>query len=171
RPVPLPGLRRARRAAHRRGRPRGAARRDADAAGDVPRVRRGDGVGRLPRALPLPVLRRLAARGSRASTRRREVFNRPAPWSVAPVHPDVLAPSDTFARRHIAPTEADLAEMLAALGYKSLDELVWATVPSAIRIAEPLRLGDRLPLGEHELIDELRNIAADNQVLRSFIGQ
>jgi glycine dehydrogenase len=87
------------------------------------------------------------------------------------VHPDVLAPSDTFARRHIAPSEADLAEMLAALGYDSLEALAQATVPAAIRLREPLRLGDRLPLGEHELIEELRNIAADNQVLRSFIGQ
>ncbi len=87
------------------------------------------------------------------------------------MHPDVLAPSDTFARRHISPTDAEIAEMLAALGYASLEALAAATVPSAIRLAEPLRLGDRLPLGEHELIEELRNIAADNQVLRSFIGQ
>ncbi|HSK01616.1 MAG TPA: glycine dehydrogenase (aminomethyl-transferring), partial [Kofleriaceae bacterium] len=84
---------------------------------------------------------------------------------------DVLAPSDTFARRHISPTDAEVAEMLAALGHASLEELAGATVPSAIRLAQPLRLGDRLPLGEHELIEELRNIAADNQVLRSFIGQ
>ncbi|HWO18171.1 MAG TPA: aminomethyl-transferring glycine dehydrogenase [Kofleriaceae bacterium] len=87
------------------------------------------------------------------------------------MHPDVLAPSDTFARRHIAPSEGDIAEMLAALGHESLEALAQATVPAAIRLREPLRLGDRLPLGEHELIEELRNIAADNQVLRSFIGQ
>jgi glycine dehydrogenase len=87
------------------------------------------------------------------------------------VHPDVLAPSDTFARRHISPTDAEIAEMLAALGHGSLEELAQATVPAAIRLSHPLRLGDRLPLGEHELIEELRNIAADNQVLRSFIGQ
>ena len=61
--------------------------------------------------------------------------------------------------------------MLAAIGHASLDELARATVPAAIRLGQPLRLGDRLPLGEHELIEELRNIAADNQVLRSFIGQ
>ena len=87
------------------------------------------------------------------------------------MQPDLLAPSDTFARRHIAPAEADIAEMLTALGYTSLAELADATVPSAIRLQRPLQLGDRLPLGEHELIEELRNIAADNQVLRSFIGQ
>jgi glycine dehydrogenase len=87
------------------------------------------------------------------------------------VQPDILAPSDTFARRHISPNEAEIAEMLAALGYRSLDELATAVVPSAIRLARPLALGERLPLGEHELLEEMKNLAADNVVLRSFIGQ
>jgi glycine dehydrogenase len=87
------------------------------------------------------------------------------------VQPDVLAPSDTFARRHIAPTDAEIAAMLAELGYRSLAELADATVPPTIRLAKPLALGERLPLGEHELIEELKNLAADNAVLRSFIGQ
>jgi glycine dehydrogenase len=87
------------------------------------------------------------------------------------VQPDLLAPSDTFARRHIAPSDTEIAEMLAALGYQSLEELATAVIPSAIRIAKPLSLGDRLPLGEHEMIEELKNLASDNHVLRSFIGQ
>ncbi|MEO7730090.1 MAG: aminomethyl-transferring glycine dehydrogenase [Kofleriaceae bacterium] len=84
---------------------------------------------------------------------------------------DILAPSDTFARRHISPNEGEIAQMLAALGYQSLDELATAVVPAAIRLARPLALGDRLPLGEHEMLEEMKNIAADNLVLRSFIGQ
>ncbi|HEY0195586.1 MAG TPA: glycine dehydrogenase (aminomethyl-transferring), partial [Kofleriaceae bacterium] len=84
---------------------------------------------------------------------------------------DLLAPSDTFARRHISATEAELDEMLAALGYRSLDELAEAVVPGQIRLARPLALGDRLPFGEHELLEEMKNLAADNIVLRSFIGQ
>jgi len=87
------------------------------------------------------------------------------------VQPELLAPSDTFARRHIAPQDAEIAEMLAALGYNSLAELADATVPAGIRLAQPLTLGERLPLAEHELLEELKNLAADNQVLRSFIGQ
>src|SRR5690606_23622567 len=59
--------------------------------------------------------------------------------------------------------------MLALLGYKSLDELADATVPPGIRLKKPLAPGE--PLGEHELIEELKNLAADNHVLRSFIGQ
>ena len=85
------------------------------------------------------------------------------------MQPELLAPSDTFAHRHIAPSEPEIAEMLAALGYQSLAELADAVVPGAIRIAKPLALGE--PLGEHELIEELKNLAADNHVLRSFIGQ
>ncbi len=59
--------------------------------------------------------------------------------------------------------------MLTTLGYRSLDELSDATVPAQIRLAQPLQLAE--PLGEHELIEELKNLASDNHVLRSFIGQ
>ncbi|HTL39179.1 MAG TPA: aminomethyl-transferring glycine dehydrogenase [Kofleriaceae bacterium] len=85
------------------------------------------------------------------------------------MQPDVLAPSDTFARRHIGPQKNETAEMLAALGYKSLDELADATVPQKIRLKAPLRLGP--PLGEHELVEAMKNLASDNHVMRSFIGQ
>jgi glycine dehydrogenase len=81
----------------------------------------------------------------------------------------LLAPSDTFARRHISPSEGEIAEMLQALGLTSLDQLADATVPASIRLKKRLELGE--PLGEHELIEELKNLAADNQVMRSFIGQ
>jgi glycine dehydrogenase len=85
------------------------------------------------------------------------------------VKPELLAPSDTFARRHIAPGTTEVNEMLAALGYASLDALADATVPAGIRLKQPLQLSE--PLGEHELIEELKNLAADNTVMRSFIGQ
>ena len=49
-----------------------------------------------------------------------------------------------------------------------LDELADATVPEAIRLRRPLDLGE--PLGEHDLLEELKTLADDNQVLRSFIG-
>ncbi len=83
--------------------------------------------------------------------------------------PPYLRPSDVFAPRHLGPRDADQTAMLAALGLGSLDELAAATVPADIRLGRPLDLGP--PLGEHELLEELRTLAADNQVLRSFIGQ
>ena len=59
--------------------------------------------------------------------------------------------------------------MLAALGVTSLEELADQTVPADIRLGRPLELGPALT--EHALIEELRTLAGDNQVLRSFIGQ
>ena len=84
--------------------------------------------------------------------------------------PAFLSPSDDFAPRHLGPSRDEQRAMLAALGYQSLDELTDATVPPNIRLRAPLALGDRLPLGEHALLEALGNLAADNQVLRSFIG-
>src|SRR5262245_7527290 len=59
--------------------------------------------------------------------------------------------------------------MLAALGHQSLDELVRATIPASIRLGRALDLGPAL--GGHRLIEELRTLAGDNQVMHSFIGQ
>ena len=81
---------------------------------------------------------------------------------------DLLRPLDTFARRHIGPDAAEVAEMLDVLGIDSLDALIDATVPEAIRLDQPLNLpGAR---GEAEVLAELSNLAGDNEVYRSFIG-
>lgn len=86
----------------------------------------------------------------------------------------VLNPSDTFVHRHIGPSPAEIDEMLSTLGYRTLDELTDATVPASIRLDKPLRLsgaaGSATPRGEFELLQELRAIASQNQVFRSFIG-
>jgi glycine dehydrogenase len=79
-----------------------------------------------------------------------------------------LAPCDTFPRRHIGPDEVEVAQMLETLGLASLEALVDATVPSAIRLRRPLRLP--AARGEHELIGGLREMASRNEVFRSFIG-
>ena len=82
---------------------------------------------------------------------------------------DVLARSDSFARRHIGPRTSEVREMLAALGLESLDDLIGQTVPASIRRHEPLGIPD--PKGEHELLAELRAMVDANQVFRSYIGQ
>ncbi|MER6793535.1 hypothetical protein, partial [Amycolatopsis mediterranei] len=48
--------------------------------------------------------------------------------------------STQFDARHIGPSEAERAKMLAECGYGSLDALVGAAVPSAIRATRDLRL-------------------------------
>ncbi len=59
--------------------------------------------------------------------------------------------------------------MLDVVGCDSLDELVEKTVPAAIRLPTPLKLGQAR--GEHELLAELKQIAGKNKVYRSLIGQ
>ncbi|MEW6197199.1 MAG: aminomethyl-transferring glycine dehydrogenase [Planctomycetota bacterium] len=80
----------------------------------------------------------------------------------------LLEPSDTFVHRHLGPSDDDIRQMLAALGYDSLDALIDATVPPTIRLARPLDLGP--PRSEHATLAELRGIAEKNQVVRSLIG-
>jgi len=58
--------------------------------------------------------------------------------------------------------------MLETLGLGSLDELIDATVPAAIRLRRPLLLGPER--SEYELLSELRKLAGKNKVFRSFIG-
>jgi glycine dehydrogenase len=79
-----------------------------------------------------------------------------------------LTHTDTFVRRHIGPDAGEVAEMLRALGYGSLDELIDATVPASIRMDRPLNLGPER--SEYELLSDLRKLAAKNKVFRSFLG-
>ncbi len=98
------------------------------------------------------------------------------PFSSEPsaAHPlktaeDPFAPLDTFARRHIGPKPEEVAGMLELLGYKSLETLVDAVVPPAIRLNRALDLP--APAGERAAMDELREIMGQNKLFRSFIGQ
>ena len=81
---------------------------------------------------------------------------------------DEFGPSDTFVRRHIGPTAADVAAMLAAVGADSLDDLMAESLPAAIRMQGPLALGEGI--SEYELMGRLRELASQNRIHRSFIG-
>src|ERR1019366_2522057 len=74
----------------------------------------------------------------------------------------------TFADRHIGPSDEDTKEMLAAIGVKSLDELIDQTIPASIRLKRPMNLPEAL--SEYEFLNELRLIAANNRVFNSYIG-
>jgi glycine dehydrogenase len=74
-----------------------------------------------------------------------------------------------FIRRHIGPGEPQIAEMLDALGLKSLDDLIDKAVPKIIRSDdEPLDLPP--PQTERETQAVLRRVAAQNKVFISMIG-
>jgi glycine dehydrogenase len=85
-----------------------------------------------------------------------------------PPSSDPLAPSDTFARRHLGSDEAGIAAMLGSLGQPTLDALIDTAVPAVIRHRQPLNLP--AAAGESAALAELRAIAAQNRVSRSFIG-
>jgi glycine dehydrogenase len=82
---------------------------------------------------------------------------------------DFLKHPDQFVRRHIGPNTKETGEMLALLGHKNLDELVDAAVPQKIRLEKKLSLP--AARSEFEALAELRRIASENKVFRSFIGQ
>ena len=76
--------------------------------------------------------------------------------------------ADTFVDRHVGPRLEDIESMLEKIGYASFDELIQDALPASIRYYQPLNLGT--PQTESEMLADLRQIAAQNQVSRSFIG-
>ena len=75
---------------------------------------------------------------------------------------------NTFAARHIGPSQDDIAAMLETVGQESLDALIKAVVPLAIRSSESLTIGDSKT--EKELLDELKTIADKNILMISYLG-
>ncbi|HTK47984.1 MAG TPA: aminomethyl-transferring glycine dehydrogenase [Gemmatimonadaceae bacterium] len=77
-------------------------------------------------------------------------------------------PTDSFVPRHVGPSESDVAEMLAVLGYATLDDLIDATIPAPIRTRRPLAIHERRT--EHEALEAMRAIARKNRIFRSYLG-
>ena len=73
-----------------------------------------------------------------------------------------------FVHRHIGTASADQQAMLAAIGYASLDALIDAAVPKAIRMSGALNLP--APASEQQAAAELRALADRNTVRTSMIG-
>jgi glycine dehydrogenase len=73
-----------------------------------------------------------------------------------------------FARRHIGPSEQETQKMLEALGFASLDTLVESAIPRPIQLTRALQIPP--PRSEAEVLSELKEIASQNQVFRSYIG-
>ena len=100
----------------------------------------------------------------------------PCPGTSAPSTPPQPSPRsvskdllvDDFVQRHIGPSHEDRHQMLDTLGFDSLESLIEAAVPAEIRLQRGLDLGPGL--SEYEALAQLRAIASQNQVFRSFIG-
>ncbi|NHZ62542.1 aminomethyl-transferring glycine dehydrogenase [Massilia genomosp. 1] len=83
-----------------------------------------------------------------------------------------LEARDSFIPRHIGPSPAEQAAMLATLGYPSRAALIDAIVPANIRKKSKLALGQFFePMPEQAALGKLKALAAKNKVMKSMIGQ
>jgi glycine dehydrogenase len=76
---------------------------------------------------------------------------------------------DMLKGRHIGVSEKDEALMLQTIGVNSLDELIKQTIPSDIRLQQPLELPE--PLTERQYAAHIAELASKNKVFTSYIGQ
>ncbi len=75
---------------------------------------------------------------------------------------------DQFTYRHIGPRKNDAALMLKKIGARTFEELIDQTIPSSIRMENPLELPEGI--SEYEYFNSLKEIASRNKLYRSFIG-
>jgi glycine dehydrogenase len=76
--------------------------------------------------------------------------------------------TDKFVNRHNGPRASEVKEMLKKIGVSSVDELIEQTVPSAIRLKQPLKVG--AAMSEYQYIKHLKKQSLKNKVFRSYIG-
>lgn len=74
----------------------------------------------------------------------------------------------TFAQRHIGSNDQEIQDMLGCLDVKDLETLSQSAIPTDIRLKTSLELPDAS--SEENVLNELKRMAARNQVHRSFIG-
>jgi glycine dehydrogenase len=79
-----------------------------------------------------------------------------------------LFDSERFQSRHIGPDEAERDAMLKVIGAPSMEALIDEAIPARIRLTAPLDLPDGQ--SEYQFLRDLRAIAAQNRVFRSYIG-
>jgi glycine dehydrogenase len=82
--------------------------------------------------------------------------------------PNYSEPSNSFVARHIGPSSDEVTVMLLELGYKNIDEFIRAVIPEKILTKKPLQVGE--PLSEASVLAELKAIASQNQIFKSYIG-
>ena len=75
---------------------------------------------------------------------------------------------DRFVTRHNGPRGLEVAEMLDSVGVSSMDELLEQTVPSTIRLKQPLKLKEGL--SERKYFRRILELASKNKVFNTYIG-
>jgi glycine dehydrogenase len=96
------------------------------------------------------------------------LMSHPAPTSSS-ASLAALENSGEFIPRHIGISPQDEAHMLSVIGEASREALIASIVPAAIRRSQPMQLPPAVT--EAEALAELKALAGQNRVLKSFIGQ
>ena len=76
--------------------------------------------------------------------------------------------TDSFALRHIGPRNSDLSEMLNTIGADSMEQLIFETIPSDIRLKNGLQLDPAL--SENEYLEHINELASKNKIFKTYIG-
>ena len=76
--------------------------------------------------------------------------------------------TDAFALRHIGTGENDLIHMLKTIGVDSVDQLIYETIPTDIRLKNELNL--EKPMTEYEYLNHIQELGKKNKVFKSYIG-
>src|SRR5450759_4468763 len=77
--------------------------------------------------------------------------------------------TDKFVNRHNGPLQHELPQMLKAIGFSSLHELIEKTLPRSIMLEKPLTLPEAM--SEFEYLNHIKYLGQKNKMYRSFIGQ
>jgi glycine dehydrogenase len=75
---------------------------------------------------------------------------------------------ESFSTRHIGPDTSERDAMLKAVGAPSLDALMNEAIPASIRLEQSLEVAEGV--SEYEYLRGLREIAARNQIFKSYLG-
>src|SRR5210317_2136309 len=76
--------------------------------------------------------------------------------------------TDSFVLCHLGPGQNEVSEMLDTIGVSSLDELIYNTIPSDIRLKNVLNLPEAM--SENEFASHIQKLGNKNKQFKSYIG-
>ncbi len=76
--------------------------------------------------------------------------------------------TDSFVLRHLGPNENQVQEMLKTIGVKSLDELIYNTIPDDILLKSNLNLPEAM--SENEFASHIQKLGSKNKQFKTYIG-
>lgn len=76
--------------------------------------------------------------------------------------------TDSFVLRHLGPNHQEVEEMLKTIGVKSLNELIYNTIPDDILLKNVLNLPEAM--SENEFASHIQKLGNKNKQFKSYIG-